>query len=1193
MYMKNYHSFSFYRFFLVIACSILPAYGFSQSFASLAMAEREAISAPKQTLRPLREVLKDLEASYNVFFTYKNTTLAHKYASLAPLPGKNKPVLEDILSELLKPNQLQLEKMDNIYFIAPIGTKVNSKTSDEKLNENFGNNNSQFNDDKLTGGRVESEIKRAMDVTVTGKITGETGEGLPGVSVSVKGTSTGTVSDVNGAYSLTVPNETSVLVYSFIGYVTQEIPVGSRTKIDVALDPDVTSLSEVVVMGYGTQEKKEVTGAVSSVSSKEITQVATTGLDQALQGRMSGVQVTQNSGEPGGSVSIRIRGAGSLNGGNEPLYVVDGAYYGNLNSINPNDIERIDVLKDAASAAIYGSRGTNGVVIVTTKRGKTGKIMVNMDAYAGVQGRAKKIDLLNGPEFARLANNNLRNSNLPTNPEWDAPNQPTYDWQDALFQNAPIQNYNVAISGGNEKSRTYLSAGYFQQGGIVVGSDFQRFTARFNTDYDILKNLKVGASVNFGQEKRKAVDTESNFSGALLNTAQMMPTQPIYASQEGPISNILYGWEGYALKTAAINVNFYPKGINNPVHIADKYFEMPRNRINFLASAFGEYEIIKGLKFRSTINLTFGTRFDTYKQQDAPDPISDVGQYRQFTGYNENWDRGGSWNWINTLSYSRTIAKHTFMVLAGTDALKSSYRYADINTQGIPADQTSIRASDREKRNTDGFPSDESLVSYIGRITYDYAGKYLLTANIRRDGSSKFGPKNKYGTFPSVSLGWRISEEQFLKPLAFLDDLKLRASYGVVGNQNIPNFSYFNSYQNDGGRYQYTLGPNQSIVPALFTTPGDSSIHWEESVQTNFGVDASLWRGRITFTADYYVKKIRDMLGYVPVPVYAGVRGDNVLQNAFSMQNTGIELALGFNQRIGEVNFSANVNFSTLNNKLTKLTGSEKSYVSQSISAANGGAINDDNAQTRSQVGERIANFWGYVTDGIFQDQEAIQAANAIDGDPKTEFMGGVAPGDRRFKDLNNDGKITAEDKTILGNGLPQYIYGINLKGEYKGIDLSVFFTGQADVDIANMSKFFLYNMRYYNSTGIVNGSKDLLNSWTGPGTSNDMPRNAYNAPTSNRYFSSYYIEKGDFFRLRNIQLGYTLPKTWLDKARISNIRVYMSAQNPFTLTKYSGYDPEVGSANVGGGRSPLTTGVDYGRYPVSRIFMGGINFQF
>ncbi len=1030
-------------------------------------------------------------------------------------------------------------------------------------------------------------IAQNAKVQRTGKITDDSGKPLAGASVSLKGSSTATVTNTLGEFTILVNNTNDVLIISFIGYSDLEVPVGKDAAINITMSQTAQSLNSVIVVGYGTQSKRKLTGAIGSVTAENITGVAVTGLDQALQGRLAGVQVTQNSGEPGGSVSVRIRGIGSFNAGNEPLYVVDGVPLAvSLNSINPNDIERIDVLKDAASAAIYGSRGSNGVVLITTKKGRNGKTVINFDGYVGVQSRAKKIELLNGPEFATLANLSLGNANVPANPAWANPaSLPTYDWQDAAFQTAPIQSYNLSVAGGSERSRNFISIGYFNQDGIIIASEYKRYSARWNTEYDINSRIKVGSNINYTREDRENPTTGNGFSGVLENIWQSQPVNPITASQEGNINELLYGWQGYSHIKKTSNINYYPSGIANIIHGYDKFYDRPATSSQAIASIFGDIEILKGLKFRSSFNYSFSDNFSSSSNPAVPSEITNWGLFTTpNSAYSESWFKSNQINWINSLSYSRSLGKHNFALIAGTDALKSSVRFANVNTTNITNGQASISASQASGRNVSGAPSNSSLVSYIGRLTYDFDDKYLLTANFRRDGSSKFGPGNQYGNFPSASIGWRVSEEGFMKSLDFIDELKIRASYGVVGNQNIGDFKFLNTYSNDAGFYGYTL--NDIFVPGLYANNiGDPNIRWEKSIQTDVGFDASFLKGMFTLSADYYIKEQEDLLGAIPVPSYTGIFGSSIFRNGFSMENKGIELSVGYNDNIGDLKFSLDANFSTLTNRVTKLTGSDKSSIIQSISPNANGPYNDGNSQTRTFVGQPVGQFWGYVTDGILQNDADVAASG----------MAGVSPGDRRYRDLDKNGTIDANDKTVLGNGLPGYTYGFNLKLGYKAFYLSALFTGQGDVQIANINKFYLYNMRFNNSTGIVNGSKELLNSWRGEGTSNSLPRVDYDAPTSNRYFSDFNVENGAFFRLRNLQVGYNLPEKLGSKMSLSGARIYVAAQNLFTLTKYSGYDPELGSANINGGtnQSPLTIGVDYGRYPISRMFTLGISAQF
>jgi TonB-linked SusC/RagA family outer membrane protein len=1031
-------------------------------------------------------------------------------------------------------------------------------------------------------------------ITITGQVTSqEDGLAIPGVNIIVKGSTNGTVTDFDGNYTIVVSDENAILVFSSIGFIEKEVLVGNKSVINVIMSNDVTALDEVVIIGYGSQKIKEVTGSVSSVTAKDINKLQVAGLDQALQGQMAGVQVTQNSGEPGGGVSIRIRGPGSINSLSEPLYVIDGVPYGDLNSINPNDIARIDVLKDAATAAIYGSRASNGVIIVTTKLGIKGKVVVDFDAYTGLQSIYKKLDLLNGSQFAKLANENLVNSGLDINPAWSNPESvPNTDWQDAILQTAVIQSYNVSVSGGGEKSSNRISFGYFDQEGIIIGSGYERYTARLNSDFNVSDNLKVGVRLNTSFSKNNRVSTSDAYGGVLENASYSQPTTPIYSNQDGlfgintvggidPNGNTYYGWNGHTFISRFAEGNLYPAGVSNVLYATKDYKHSEQNSHSTLMSAFVDWEVIPGLNLKSTFNYTFNNGFNTSGIGAAPYEMDQRGAYSVISKYNETWLKFNQLNWINSISYKKSFNDHNIDVLAGVDALKSHYQGVYINTINVPDDQRVIDASDPD-RTVFGHPTDESLLSYFGRISYNYAEKYLITAVVRRDGSSKFGPYSQWATFPSVSLGWRISEESFMDSADWFDELKIRASYGEVGNQNIPNFKYLNTFSSDYGwaGYDYTLGNNKNIVNAIRAdNVGVPDIHWEKSIMKDIGIDAQMFNHKISLTLGYYIKTLDDLLGEFPVPQYTGVPGGSILKNGFTMENKGFEIALGYNESIGDFNFSINGNFSTLDNKVLKLTDNVNGYITQPISQYNLTNVNDGSAHTRTSVGETIATYYGYVTNGIAQTQADIDNSG----------MTGIELGDRLYKDMDGNGLIDAEDRVALGNGLPKYNFGLTLKADWKGFDFSVLFSGQADVDIANTVKFTRYNMRHYGGNGLVNVSTDLLNSWTGPGTTNELPRNAYLAPTSNRWFSDFNIEDGTYVRINNIQFGYTFPEEVSSRGGMSMARIYISAQNLYTWTNYSGYDPEVGSFN----QNVLMAGVDFGRYPASKMFSLGVKFKF
>jgi TonB-linked SusC/RagA family outer membrane protein len=1193
-------------------------------FSQTLSMDTQAMERPKAQKQSLRGVLLLLKERYQVDIVFDDKLVNGR--SLETDVLESDLSFEEKLYKILSAVGLRYKKTKKDVYLV-LAPRADKRTGTLFSNEpNLTQGSTEYTATQAGENVAAKADEMKVIENIRGKVSDENGNGIPGVSIVLKGTNIGTATDSNGAYAIAVPdeNKNGTLVFSFIGYTTEEMPINGQSTIDVKLMPDIKTLSEVVVIGYGTQKQREVTGAVGSVTTKDIAGVAVTGLDQALQGRIAGVQVTQNSGEPGGNVSVRIRGLGSINGSNEPLYVVDGVPYGSLNAINPNDIERIDVLKDAASAAIYGSRATNGVVLVTTKRGVAGKVQVTLDAYAGTQSASRKLELLNGPQFAQLANENLVNGGKDPNPAWSNPSTvPNTDWQDEIFRPAPIQSYNVNISGGSERSRSLVSVGYFDQGGIVAQSHYKRYTARINNDFDISPRFKVGLTLNGAFEDKLGTRTDggngSSTQGGLMTAAVSQPTIPLVAPQEGmfsinpdgsidPTGNIYYGYDGTVFVTNVATPIWYPQGLSHPTYAYEKLREEKFKSQEFLAAAFGEYELIEGLKFRSAINLTFSNRNSESFWKGIPVPqLEGRGLYGTNAQLWTGPSQGNQWNWINTVSYGKTFGRHNFTALAGIDALKGTSQGISINTQKNPNDQPFVDGALFANRSVSGgAPGEFALLSYLGRITYDYAGKYLLTANIRRDGSSNFNPDGdyQYAVFPSVSVGWLISEEDFMASVPFVSQLKMRASYGEVGNQGIPAFQYLSIYANEGNRRRYPLGLNQDPVVGFYQDRiGTADIRWETSTQANVGIDASFLDNSISLTADYYVKKIDDMLGNFPLPAYVGVQNNSITRNGFSMENSGIEIALGYNRQFGDFGFSTGVNFATLNNKVTRLTGNETGYVSSNISAGD-----DGGAETRTQVGQPVGNFYGYVTDGIYQTQEEVAAKNTVplidpatgqqkvvDGVPQfVPFQSGVQPGDRRYKDLNGDGVINDRDRTIIGNGLPKYTFGFNLNVNFKGFDLAVLLNGQAGLEIANQTKYWLNHMKYSNTAGGINNtSTDLLESWTPENGSNTFTRNTHDAARSNRWFSDFNIENGAFLRVRNVQLGYTLPNAISQRVGMSRARIYVAAQNLFTFTEYSGYDPEMGSRVSNGRGNALQTGVDFGRYPVSRMFTGGINFQF
>jgi len=1123
----------------------------------------------------LKAALRQLENATRVRFSYsRNIINLNQIVNI----NAESEVLAKVLQRLLNPLAIEYQVMDDQILL------FNNKKKRASL------------DEVVSHFAIEDKALAVQYLAFQGRvISAVSGQGLPDVSVQVKNTNLGTTTDKNGSFSLEIPNGNAVLVLSYVGYITKEVSVNNQTFLEITLNQDLKTQDEIIVVGYGTQRSRNVSGAVARISSKEINQVAVVSADQAIIGRVAGVQVNQNSGEPGGEISVRIRGISSITSGSDPLIVVDGIPLSvNLRAINPNDIESIDVLKDAAASAIYGSRASAGVILITTKRGKAGKVAVNFDAFTGIQNVSKKIPVLNGPEYAKLANENLVNGGEAPNPAWANPaSLPTTDWQDAIFRSALMNNYNISVSGGNEKARSFLSFGYTNQDGIIQRSNYERFTSRINLDYDVSRKFKLGVNLNFSFDKNRNPTTQNTDAGVLIGAPngvlQANPIDPVYAATDGLLGDHLIGYRGYAMRAITRPAQWYVT--TNPIWRNDYNTENTRRQnTQLLSNAFGEMELIKGLKLKSIISYNIANSFDVYSQ---PYQLPAAIDPQSISIYRENWGKGTQWNWVNTLNYEKSFGDHNISFLVGTDALKGTGAVIQGNGANQPENQQSLSATTAQNRVSGNASIPFSLFSYLSRLNYNYKEKYLLSLNFRRDGSSRFAEQNRYGNFPSVSAAWRISQESFMNSIDFVQELKIRGSYGSVGNQNIADLQFLSTYSNSGGQFGYSLGTPPAFAGAIQPgVLGNENISWEKKTELNIGVDGILAKGMFNFSVDYYIKNLTDLLGTVPTPFYSTPYNGSFLANAFSMENKGVELLIGFNKKVGEVRVNASANFTTIKSRVTGLIpGNTSGFLPQSITVLGN---NIDGAETRTYVGEQVGNFWGYIFDGIIQNQADLDASGMIGLGSKI--------GDKKFKDINGrdnrggltgvpDGKIDGDDKTFIGNGTPGYIYGFNFGAEYKGFDLNLFFNGQGDVQVANMTKAVMYHMRFHNGPGINNVNKALLNSWTGEGTSNTLPRNSYNAPFINRAFASDYIENGAFLRLRNIQLGYTLPAAIGSKVGISRARVYLSAQNLFTITDYSGYDPEVGSSVVGS--RVQTSGVDFGRFPAARMFTFGINAQF
>jgi len=1052
-------------------------------------------------------------------------------------------------------------------------------------------------------------------IEISGTINNLEGEPIANASILEKGTSNGTTSSNNGSFRLNVASANSLLIISYIGYESQEISLRGITNINVQLKEKNSQLDDLVVIGYGAQKKRDLTGAVAQIKAEDIRGFAVTGFDQAIQGKVAGVTVVNNSGEPGGNVSIKIRGVGSINGNSDPLYILDGIpSEGGLNAINPNDIETIDIMKDASAAAIYGSRASNGVVIITTRRGKVGKFQIDLDAYTGTQSMSKQLKLLNTSQLFSLAKeaitnqqNDPRYANTPValagpNPAWENPsNWTNTNWQDEISQNGSIQSYNVSMLGGSQNFRSSTMMGYYKMNGILVNSFYERFSVRSNNSYDIKKWLRGGFTVAVSKEKGNTINSdriENASISALQLATRAVPYLPVNAPDgygTGTPGSLFYGFNGYAFlgrRTTADAVGqfYYPGNLFNPAFNLSSSIQNPSNTWRLLGGTYMEIEPLSGLKLRSTINVDYSTNRGFYGEV----PVSaetNIGQQDGIAYFGEN--QNYTWNWVNTIGYDKKIGKHQFAILAGTDVLKYLGNRTSITGAGYDAGEKFV-PDNANQRTASSYEISNSLLSYLGRVTYNYAGKYLMAFNVRRDGSSRFGSLNRYGTFPSASVGWQMSEESFMKNIPFISSLKLRGSYGILGNQKIPDFRFISTYSprdNVGYAFfpiRYPLGSASAGYQATqngvaLSNLANEAIQWESSSQLDVGLDATFFNHRLTLTVDYYKKKLDDLLGNEPVPITFGSPTGSRFGNFASLENSGWEFTVGIKQVIGQVNFSAEINAAVTNNKVTDIGNS--SDISSGF-----GLLGF--ASTRTVVGQPIAQFYGYVTDGIYQNQVEIDKGPTM---PLT-----VVPGDRRFKDISGpdgipDGKITELDRTYLGSGFAKWVGGINLRAEFMGFDVNLFLNGQVGSKVAADWMNYSHNIRNYNGGGFQNASVDMLNRWQKEGDITDIPRLGYDQATSNYWFSDFYVRKNDFLRLRNLQVGYTIPVASISRLGISKARVYVSAQNLLTFTGYNGFDPEIGVRrdDAFGGNQILLTGVDSGRYPTARTFTAGVNVSF
>lgn len=988
----------------------------------------------------------------------------------------------------------------------------------------------------------------AQSFSVSGNVTDESGIPLLGVNVIVKNESRGTTTDFDGNYTIDNISPGDVLQFSYVGFVTQEITVSDQQTINVQLATDNESLDEVVVIGYGTQTKKEITGAVSVVSSETIEEMNPARVEQALQGRVAGVNITSQSGSPGSGATINIRGI-STNGDNRPLILVDGNVIEDLSVINPNDIESINVLKDA-TAGIYGVRAANGVILITTKSGKRNTdLKVDFDAYSGIQETTRQIPVLNATEYAVIINEaHAAAGEVPPYPNFRNLGMGT-DWQDEVFTRAPISDLNLNIAGGTEKSAYAAGASYFTQDGIVGGSDanYNRLTARINYSLDILEDLKFNTSAIYTNTNRKTL-SENALGSVLFNALNMSPTLSVY-DENGE----------YTLAEGLGN-----EVINPLAQMANTYND---TQVDKISGVFGlSYTFLDHFEAKTQYQFNYS---EVHGKYFTPEAFYGSGKVfnvdRNYVTETENFFR--DYTWDNFITYNNTFAEdHNLKVLLGMSVFRTSGNFNGFTGYEIPGNTYDNASISNATDVVDNFLNggdvfDARLLSYFSRLQYDYKGKYLLSGVIRRDGSTKFGPENKFGYFPSVSAGWVASEESFLKDSDFLNFLKLRASYGIIGNDRIPDFRYV-SLLNGEGTYVFD---NELVYGVAAGALANPEIRWEKQKTFDVGVDARLLKSKIDITADYFKRRTEDLLVVSQVSgiLGAGAPGSSPpVINAGIVENKGFEFQIGYKQILSDnSDFNISYNFTTLDNEVL--------YVNSENGFLTGGSFGiGQDPPSRMEAGQPLGYFYGLQTNGIFQNQAEIDAHAT---------QANTAPGDLRFVDQNNDGVIDSNDRVNIGDPIPDVTMGLNLSFNVHNFDFSAYAFASIGNDIVR---------NYERNQPLTNKTLYYLDRWTGPGSTDSFPRVTVGA-NSNTLFSDFYVEDGSYVRLQNVQLGYTIDQETLSPLGMRSFRIYAAVNNAFTLTKYQGYDPSASSG------APIGGGIDQGFYPVPRVYMLGLNLKF
>ena len=1006
--------------------------------------------------------------------------------------------------------------------------------------------------------------------TVSGTVISNTdGSPLIGVNILVKGTTSGAITDIDGRYSLETPTPNDTLVFSYIGYVPQEVPVNGRVVVDVILEFDQIQLDAVVVTGYATQRVRDLTGSVGIVDAAEIRELPVNGIEQAIQGRVAGVQVTTD-GAPGGNTAVRVRGYSTI-GNNDPLYIIDGVpSKSGINQLNLTDVESIQVLKDAAATAIYGSRSANGVLIVTTKKGREGTSQFTLDSYVGVQEATNLPTLLSAQEYGDLLWQAQINAGLtPTNLVYGSGSNaviPTFidesqtipagntDWPSELFESAGVQSHTLGITSGDANRKSYVSLSYLGQDGIIQNTSFERFGLRVNNELNVRDRLTIGENLNISYSEQVSVTNNRAIGGTVINAylqPSIVPVLDVNGDFAGPVNGL-----GDA---------------SNPV--ATTYFNRDNVGENFkiFGNAFADLELFEGFSIRTNFGLDYNT-FDI--RQFFPTFQTGI-LARTTSSLRQSNIRDLTWIWNNVATYERDYSGHNITALVGTEAIENDLEQFQAAREDFLIDDIDFRFLDSgqgQQTNT-GFGSTWSLFSWFSRVNYAYNNKYLISASVRRDGSSRFGSENRYGTFPAFSLGWLLSDEEFFPGNSFVDYLKVRASWGQSGNQEIGDFASFTTFSTRSADTNYDInGTSGSVEPGFaIQQVGNPDLKWETTTQTNFGLDATLFNNSLLLNVDYFIKNTDDILVQRPTLAVEG-QADAPFINAGEIENTGIEIGATFySQEYGDFSFEIGGNLTATENEVVSLSD-EVIFLTGAVSN------NDTRGLTisRTTAGLPIAQLYGHVADGIFQSQSEVETHAQ---------QSGAAVGRIRYRDLNGDGVINDDDRQVIGDPHPDFMYGVNLAASFRNVDLSLFFQGVSGVDLYNFTR---YHTDFFFDP--FNKHSRLLDAWSPSNTGSSIPQVSTVNTNDELRPSTYFVEDGSYLRLKNVQLAYNVP---VRNTRFSRLRIYLQAQNLFTITDYEGIDPEVSLIDFNSDNRNLDLGVDRGVYPNARTFVLGVNVGF